>query len=437
MSLHYWLLSTEALQVRAAREMVLRGAVFARSSRARVEEPQLPLHVQDGVATIRVEGVLTPTPDPQAEWYGEANTTYPDLQASLAAALADSEVREIVWSIDSPGGAVDGLFALLDDIEQARTSGKKMRALASSAHSAAYGIAAAVGHITATDRLASFGSVGVTTSAFVLGEMIGKTIHMTNTDAPEKRPAVETVEGKQVVVRYLDELAAEFMGSIARGRGVATADVAGTYGRGSSMLAASAKSAGMIDAIDRRSGQGYRPAGMASATFEKPEPATAAPAPTEPAGDPPAEETPAEAEPSEAPPAEPAGDPPTDALSAAERAELTAFRAASAVASAAERKSLIGALVAVGAETPATAFANGEPCARLATEALESLRGRVAALKAAKGNAAPAAPPTGPTAELSAIDKRTAATTLKKHGQAAHDRFVQARLARIAQLNGN
>src|SRR5262245_58379695 len=154
MSLYYWLLSGEALQARAARE--LRGPMFARSSRA--PEPSMPAlyETKDGVATIRVEGVLTPTPDMHSQWYGEANTTYRDMQDALTAVLSDDSVSEIVWSIDSPGGAVDGLFELLDDIERARLSGgKPMRAVAQNAHSAAYGIAAAVGHITARSRMSS------------------------------------------------------------------------------------------------------------------------------------------------------------------------------------------------------------------------------------------------------------------------------------------
>src|SRR4051812_7493873 len=115
MSSIYWLLSDEVLQLRTARAF---GRVIVARGRAsaRAEEPSLPMTVEDGVATIRVEGVLTPAPDDDATWFGEANTLYPDLQAALSSALANDDVSEIVWSIDSPGGSVDGYFALLDDI---------------------------------------------------------------------------------------------------------------------------------------------------------------------------------------------------------------------------------------------------------------------------------------------------------------------------------
>ncbi len=251
----YWLLSAEAMTARAARSM-LRGHVLAASKRA--AEPELPLTVADGVATIRVEGVLTPEPDAESAWHGEANTLYPDLQAALASANADKKVREIVWSIDSPGGMVDGLFALLDDIAEARAvGGKPMRVEAENAHSAAYGIAAAAGPITATSRMSSFGSVGVATSSFVLGDMIGKVVHLTSSDAPAKRPDVRTDEGKAVIVGYLDQIASEFVGAIARGRGVEPETVSADYGRGASMLAKTALEHGLINGIAPRADRSY------------------------------------------------------------------------------------------------------------------------------------------------------------------------------------
>lgn len=250
----YWLLSAEAMSARAAR--MLRGPAPASARKA--ADNQLPMTVAEGTATIRVEGVLTPTPDAESAWHGEPNTTYSDLQAALCAALADKKVREIVWSIDSPGGTVDGLFALLDDIAEARAvGGKPMRVEAENAHSAAYGIAAAAGPITAVSRMSSFGSVGVATSSFVLGDMIGKVVHLTSSDAPAKRPDVRTDEGKAVVVRMLDEIAGEFVSAIARGRGVEPETVSADYGRGASMLAKTALEHGLINGIAPRADRSY------------------------------------------------------------------------------------------------------------------------------------------------------------------------------------
>jgi ClpP class serine protease len=441
MSSIYWLLSDEALQrrlVREIREARTPLSAYVPRTRPAAEGPR-SLSIANGVATITVAGVLTPGPDMMAEYYGEANTTYADLQAALSAALDDKAVREIVWQIDSPGGSVDGLFPLLEDISDARaTGGKAMRVVSDNAHSAAYGIAAAAGPITATRKTSSFGSVGVATSGFVQGGMCGKVVDLTNSDAPEKRPNLETPEGRDVIVRYLDQLAAEFMGSIAAGRGIKPEAVAAGYGRGSSMLASAALSAGLIDGIAKRKpGRspyaaldvnrpvGYGPAGMAADT------APATPAPEAPAGDPPVE-TP-ETEPTTETPAgdPPAGDPPA-ALSAADVAELVAFRADRDARATAERRELIGALVTLRAETPGTAYANGVMVPRLASEPLADLRARVATLRAqpAAANGGQLKPPPAGATTLSDIEQATANDVLKRSGQAAHDRYVQLRLAK-------
>lgn len=417
---HYWLLSDEALQARMAR--AFGRVVMARSRAAAAEpEPAAPksLSVENGVATIRVAGVLTPTPDADAEWFGEANTTYPDLQAALGAALSDKKVSEIVWSIDSPGGSVDGYFALLDDIADARASGAKpMRVLAENAHSAAYGIAAAAGPITATGRLSSFGSVGVATSAFVLGKMIGETVHLTSSDAPEKRPDVATPEGRAVVTRYLDQLAGEFMSAIATGRGVKVEDVASGYGRGSSMLAGAAKAAGLIDAVAPRV-RGRTLTDAKSAGTVPGRMATDHPADTADATSPEAAlPIPVEVDLSA-----------LNALTAAEREELAELRADRASREATERRSLLTELVGLGAETPATAWIDGAPAPRLAAESLSDMRSRVAALRLAKPAAGHTPPPSGGTGEeqLEDFERRDAA---KIKDPDARARFVAGRLAR-------
>lgn len=423
----HWLLSSEALQLRVIRSVrEARTPLTAQLPRpAANREAPASLTIDGRTATIRVEGVLTPTPDLMAEVYGEPNTTYADLQDSLQAALADSAVKEIVWSIDSPGGAVDGLFALLDDIEDARAAGRKpMRALASNAHSAAYGIAAAVGNITAANRMSSFGSVGVATSGFIQGGICGTVVDLTSSDAPEKRPNLATEEGKAVVVKYLDQLAAEFMGTIARGRGVEPGAVAAGYGRGSSMLAGAALEAGLIDAIQPRASTNGRSRltdanGRASVSGSM------------------ADESPVEAVEQNVDAAAPEVlDVPVTvdldalALSAAERSELAELRAERDARQAAERRSLVTALVELGAETPATAWEKDAPSPRLASEPLDSLRSRVTALRAVpRPSASHAAPPAGSTGE-EALEDFERADAAKIKDPDARARFVASRLAR-------
>lgn len=208
---------------------------------------QLPrgLTIAGSTADIRIEGVLTKKPDFFAAWFGGGNTTYTAIRNALSVAATDPAVKNIVLSVDSPGGSVDGLFETLDAVAAVRASGKGLRVRAEYATSAAYGIAAAAGKIEAVGRGATFGSIGVAASYLVDPEVVT----LTNTDSPDKRPDLTTPEGKAVVVKYLDQVSAEFARAIAAGRGVTTKTVTEGYGRGAVLTAPHAKELGMIDAI--------------------------------------------------------------------------------------------------------------------------------------------------------------------------------------------
>ncbi len=432
----YWLLSAEALQVRTLRAIrEARTPLTAELPRARAER-ESPLSYDGRTAVIRVEGVLTPSPDMMAECYGEPNTTYPDLQAALAEAR-ENKVREVLWKINSPGGAVDGLFELLGDIAEARAAGVKMRVEASSAHSAAYGIAAAVGEITATSRTAAFGSVGVATSGFVSGGICGKVVDITSSNAPEKRPDLETPEGRAVVVAYLDQIEEEFFGAIAAGRGISSARVAEGYGRGASMLAPKAESAGLIDKIAKRKRRAYGSAAAyapnltdARSSDTVPERMLEDPTTSDDASD-------ANLNAPEGPEPEVVVSAPVtvealpvavDAsavtLAAAERAELASLRADRDARETAERRSLITELVALGSERPATAWVNNAPAPHLAAMDLPALRARVELFRASSPKTPDIRPPAQALAEFAELSD-TERETAEKITDAAHRaRFI-------------
>jgi ClpP class serine protease len=423
-----WLLSHDALQtriVRAIREA--RSPIVARSERpASARASRLTPAGKDGVATIRVEGLLTPTPDAQSEFYGEPNTTYTELREAMTLALADKKTKEVVWSIDSPGGAVDGLFALLDEIADANASGANMRVEADNAHSAAYGIAAAVGNITANSRMSSFGSIGVAVSSFVQGGLCGEVVDLTNSDSPEKRPNVKTPEGREVVTRYLDQLATEFFSSIAAGRGVTRDHVALKYGRGSSMLAGPAKEAGLIDAVAVK---GNVRTHLTCAHT----PDTVPDCMAEPSPAPEASSAPEAAPVAVALPLDIPVTVDLSGLDAADRAELATLRAERDARASADRRALVTDLVALGAETPATAWKDGAPVARLASEHLDDLRGRVAALRAVKSPAAAAGvtpPASGASLGEDDLQDFERADAAKIKDPTARARFIAGRLAK-------
>jgi len=111
------------------------------------------LNVQGNLGFIDIQGSLS-----NNSWL---DTTYTDIRNALVAAANDPAVEHIVLNMDSPGGAVSGLFDVAqlvryvnDNVKPvvAHTSGKMT--------SAAYAIGAAAGKVYASAS-ASLGSVGV------------------------------------------------------------------------------------------------------------------------------------------------------------------------------------------------------------------------------------------------------------------------------------
>lgn len=252
-----WLLEPSALlRLMHAQEHFRDTAALLQWEAAQQQAEAAPPEQRDGhppgmsvvgnTAEIRIEGVLTKRPDFWAKYFLGGNTTYSSIRTALASAAASPEITDVVLRVDSPGGNAEGLIETLEAIGQFRQySGKKIRARADNAQSAAYGIAAAAGNIEATGRGATFGSIGTAVSYYVTPNVVT----LTNTDSPNKRPDLNTDAGKAVVVKYLDQLNHEFVSSIAQGRGVELASVTEGYGRGASMTAAEAKRLGLIDSI--------------------------------------------------------------------------------------------------------------------------------------------------------------------------------------------
>lgn len=202
------------------------------------------MNTAGSVAEIAVSGVLVKQPSFLLWLMGMEQTAYVDIVDALGAASLDATIKSVVLKIDSPGGSIDGLFETLAAVQ---AFDKPISVLATQACSAAYAIAAVAGKITATSPAASFGSIGVVASI----ELDEDTVELTSTEAPEKRPDVTTPEGQAVVVKYLDAVHQLFVEAISKGRETTVANVNSNFGRGSIVLAADAKSRGMVDTVSK------------------------------------------------------------------------------------------------------------------------------------------------------------------------------------------
>jgi|GEM_PF-5125730 len=228
-------------------------AFMARAPRTHRSSSQTEeiMSISGDTAVITVSGVLTEQPDFWAWMLGIGNTTYSDIRAAFADAGANPAVKRVTLRVASPGGHVDGLF---DTLAAIQAFGKPISVTAAQACSAAYALAAVAGTIEATGPAAEFGSIGVAASfSFDASEQI---VNVTSTEAPNKRPDPRTPEGKAVVVKYLDAVHELFADAVAKGRGTTIGKVNTGFGRGASMLARAAKSAGMIDRVADYGGTG-------------------------------------------------------------------------------------------------------------------------------------------------------------------------------------
>jgi len=112
---------------------------------------------RDGVAILQVAGVISKRFDWLAAACGFA--TYEGIGASLEAALSDYRVRAILLDVDSPGGQVDGMLDLADQILAARARLPVWAVANSIAASAAYALAGSA-EMLYLPRLAQVGSIG-------------------------------------------------------------------------------------------------------------------------------------------------------------------------------------------------------------------------------------------------------------------------------------
>lgn len=194
-------------------------------------------------AEISIKGTITKGHSLMASIFGGGNVTYPEIINALSIADKNPSVKNIVLAIDSPGGQFDGLF---DAVAALQATQKPIEAkVYNVCASAAYALATQADKITANNRAARIGSVGVVATFYNDPEEIS----ITSSEAPKKRPDINTEEGREMIVEELDALHEIFVDAIAEGRKTTTEKINADYGRGGTLLANEALNRGMIDAI--------------------------------------------------------------------------------------------------------------------------------------------------------------------------------------------
>ena len=200
--------------------------------------------IRDGVAVIKVSGPLFRYANLMTRICGA--TSYELLAQDFNKAVQNPNIKGILLDIDSPGGEVNGCSELSDIIYQARGT-KPIIAYASGACcSGAYWIASACDKILAADT-AILGSIGVV-SIFEKDDE-DKTIEIVSSQSPNKRPDINTEEGKAKIQARVDELAEVFIAKVARNRGITAVDVVKNFGAGDVSVGQHAVRNGLADGL--------------------------------------------------------------------------------------------------------------------------------------------------------------------------------------------
>lgn len=200
--------------------------------------------IRDGIAVIKVSGPLFRYANLMTRICGA--TSYELLAQDFNKALQDVNIKGILLNVDSPGGEVNGCSEIADMIYQARGT-KPIVAYASGACcSGAYWIASACDKILAADT-AILGSIGVV-SIFEKDDD-DKTIEIVSSQSPNKRPDINTEEGKAKIQARVDELAEVFIAKVARNRGITAIDVVEKFGAGDVSVGQHAVRSGLADGL--------------------------------------------------------------------------------------------------------------------------------------------------------------------------------------------
>ncbi len=195
----------------------------------------------DGIGIVSIEGALG---------YGWWGIPYKVLAKQIETLDGDPAAKVILLDINSPGGAINGLVELAQNIKKCS---KPIYAYTEGyCTSAAYLLASTAAQVFASPQ-ATIGSIGVLVhivddSKHMEKIGISETV-MRSKHAAKKALDPNTDEGRKEIQSSLDTLEELFIGEIANNRGVSSEDVIERFGQGLTFHAVEALEKGMIDEV--------------------------------------------------------------------------------------------------------------------------------------------------------------------------------------------
>jgi signal peptide peptidase SppA len=269
---------TDVVALRVAGGQLADAEIEDRLAAARQRQGARGGATRTGVtAVIPVYGVIMPKATLFAEMSGASSVE--GIRGAFREALADPDVGRIVFDVDSPGGSVEGVLELAEEIRAARGQ-KPMTAVANYLRaSAAYWIAAQADEVVASPS-SLVGSIGVYavhedwSEAYAQQGVRPTVLKAGKYKAEGLDIAPLSAEATEHFQEGVDDAYADFVGAVAAGRGDTAANVRNGYGEGRALTAKRAKAAGLVDRVDTLEGAFARTPKMRTA--EEPAPALVA-----------------------------------------------------------------------------------------------------------------------------------------------------------------
>lgn len=199
--------------------------------------------MRDGIAILSIDGPLFKYANLMTEVSGA--TSYQMFVKDFTQAVKSDEVKAIILDIDSPGGMTNGMTETSQIIRDARGIKPIYSYIGGTGASAAYGLACAADQVIC-EKSALVGSIGV-----ILSVEAGEDgdINIISKNAPNKRPDINTAEGRQSFQTTVDDLETVFIDHVATCRGIDRETVVSDFGQGGILVGEKALEAGMVDSI--------------------------------------------------------------------------------------------------------------------------------------------------------------------------------------------
>jgi signal peptide peptidase SppA len=226
----------------------LRAAADAARPRGR------PPAINGEVQTIDLKGVLTPNVSLFALIFG-LGSSISSFRVQLAEAANNPDIGAIVINVDSPGGVVDLIPEIADEVAAAAKQKPVVAVANTLIASAAYWIASQATEIVVTPS-GEVGSIGVFTEHRDISgalELMGikPTLISAGKYKIETNPySPLSEEARTALQQGVDDFYSMFVKAVATGRQASVADVRNGYGEGRVLTAKRAVDAGLADRVD-------------------------------------------------------------------------------------------------------------------------------------------------------------------------------------------